>query len=97
MNSILQTTKKCYVSGAGGALHKHHIYGGPNRRVSEANGFWVYLKPELHNLSNIGVHFNRELDLKLKRDCQREYEKTHTRAEFMALIGRNYLEEEEDV
>jgi hypothetical protein len=23
---------------------------------------------------------------------QREYEKTHTREEFMALIGRNYIQ-----
>lgn len=46
-----------------------------------------------HNMSNQGVHFNREADLRLKRICQKEYEKTHTRTEFFKLIGKNFLEE----
>lgn len=92
MKSILQDEKKCYVTGAANVpLHKHHIYGGPNRGISEANGFYVYLTPKWHNMSNVGVHFNRVLDEKLKKDCQRKFEETHTRAEFMALIGRDYL------
>ena len=28
-----------------------------------------------------------------QQDCQREYEKTHTRQQFMHLIGRNFLED----
>ena len=48
-------------------------------------------------MSNEGIHFNKGIDLYIKRMCQREYEKTHTRAQFMGLIGRNYiLEEVED-
>lgn len=95
MKSILQTEKKCYLTGRTGTLHKHHVYGGPNRRISEKNGFWVWLTPEMHNLSNEGVHFDKEKDLKLKRICQAKFEETHSREEFMALIGRNYLYEEE--
>lgn len=91
MKSILQSTKECYLTGYQGILHKHHIYGGANRKISEENGFWVWLRPDLHNLSNNGVHFNHDLDLKLKRICQAKYEETHTREEFMTLIGRNYL------
>lgn len=92
MQSILQNERECYLTGSTGALHKHHIYfGNPNRKISEQNGFWVYLKPELHNMSKMGVHFNHELDMKLKRECQAKFEKTHTRDEFMMLIGRNYL------
>ncbi len=30
----------------------------------------------------------------LKQDCQRKFEETHTREEFMAIIGRNYLSDE---
>ena len=29
----------------------------------------------------------------LKTMCQKQYEKKHTRKEFMKLIGRNYLED----
>ena len=45
-----------------------------------------------NNMSNYGVHFNSELDLHLKQECQRKFEETHTREEFIALIGQNFLE-----
>lgn len=71
-----------------------HIYAGSRRQISEDNGFWVYLAPWLHNQSNHGVHGKdgHELDLMLKRHCQMAYEKTHSREEFMRLIGKNYLD-----
>lgn len=92
MKSILQTERECYITGSTGELHRHHIYHGTgNRQVSEDNGFWVYLTPELHNMSKYGVHYNDDFDLYLKRKCQREYEKTHSRQDFIKLIGRSYL------
>jgi hypothetical protein len=30
--------------------------------------------------------------LMLKRHCQMKFEETHSREEFMSLIGRNYLD-----
>lgn len=94
MDSILQDRRECYITGAVDGLHKHHIYfGDPNRKISERNGFWVWLRWDWHNGENYGVHFNRDLDLRLKRECQEEFEKTHSRADFIRLIGKNYLEE----
>lgn len=89
--SIISDSKRCYRCGSIFNLHKHHIYGGPNRKISEQEGFYVYLCPMHHNWSDEGVHFNREFDLELKKECQQIYEKEHSREEFMALIGRNYL------
>ena len=91
--SILQGTKKeCYFTGRTDRLHLHHIYRGVGRRkISDENGFVVWLIPELHNASKDGVHFNRELDLKLKRECQVAYEREHSREEFINLIGKSYL------
>lgn len=37
------------------------------------------------------VHGNREMDLRLKEEFQRRFEKEHSREEFRALIGRSYL------
>lgn len=62
-------------------------------KVSEATGFTVWLCAAHHNMSNAGVHFDRALDLHLKQEQQREYEKTHSREDFMRLIGKNYLED----
>lgn len=91
--SIMQSEKKCYITGSTSNLHKHHIYfGNANRKISERNGFWVWLTGALHNQSNDGVHCgNKALDLKLKQECQSEFEKTHTREEFRKLIGKSYL------
>lgn len=92
MKSIMQDRKECYITKSTQALHKHHIFEGEGRRqLSEKNGLWVWLTGRLHNLSNEGVHFNKELDLKLKREAQRKFEETHSREEFMQLFGRNYL------
>jgi len=92
MKSILQDQKECYITKCTQNLHKHHIfYGTGNRKISERHGFWVWLRGDLHNLSNAGVHFNKELDLQLKQECQRKFEESHSREEFMKLIDKNYL------
>ena len=95
MQSILQTEKECYFTGRTDNLHKHHIYfGTANRRISEENGFWVWLTADWHtgNVA-VAVHHNRENSLMLKKACQIVYERSHSRQEFMDLIGKNYLEE----
>lgn len=88
--SIIQQEKKCFLCGSP-YVHEHHIFGGANRKISEKNGFKVYLCPYHHNMSNNGVHFNKELDIQLKQLCQSYYELNHSREEFMKLIGKNYL------
>ena len=94
--SILQgKIKKCYITGTEYNLHKHHIYFGTGKRaISDKYGFWVWLTGELHNQSELGVHGKdgHDLDIKLKQDCQRAFEKNHSREEFIGLIGRNYIE-----
>lgn len=92
MDSILQKEKRCYVCGAREGLHRHHVFCGTGRRwQSETHGFVVYLCAAHHNASPAGVHFDRSLDLRIRRDCQKKYEETHTREQFLAVIGRNYL------
>lgn len=69
------------------------FFGRGNRYVSDRKGFTVYLCANHHNLGNVCVHNNRAMDLMLKRACQKKYEETHSREEFIKLIGKNYLEE----
>jgi hypothetical protein len=83
--------KKCYITGATTGLHKHHIFGGPNRKLSELYGLYVYLIQEYHTGAK-GVHFNREFDLQLKREGQMKFEETHSREDFVRVFGKNYLE-----
>lgn len=73
-------------------LHEHHIFGGPNRIHSEEEGLKVYLCPEHHLTGKVAVHNCQETNDLLHKIGQREFEKTHTREEFMKTFGRNYLD-----
>ena len=92
MRSIIQAKQECLVCRTTYNLHSHHCIGGTaNRKQSEKYGLKVWLCVRHHNMSNEGVHFNRELDLKVKRLAQRKFEETHTREEFRAAFGKSYL------
>ena len=80
----------CYLTGSP-VVHIHHVFGGPNRGLSEEDGFIVPLRPDLHNLSGAGVHFDRKLDLYFKRLCQEAYEKTGSREDFINRYGKSWL------
>ena len=79
-----------------GNLEEHHVFGGPNRRISEEHGFKIKLCQEHHRTGPEAVHQNIKSMRLLQEEVQRSYEKTHTRKQFMELIGRNYLEETEN-
>ena len=92
MDSILQTERECYITGSTDGLHRHHVfYGTANRKQSEKYGCWLWLRADWHNMSDHGVHFNRDLDLRLKRECQEEFEKRWGHDKFMEVFGKNYL------
>lgn len=72
-------------------VEDHHIYFGPNRKNSETHGFKANLCLRHHREGKEAVHNNRENDLILKKVCQREYEKTHSRQDFVRIIGKSYI------
>ena len=76
--SIISNEKECYVCHTPLELHQHHIYGGTaNRKKSDKYGCWIWLCGDHHNLSNAGIHFNKNLDLKVKRMCQKKFEEVY--------------------
>ncbi len=86
----------CYVCGTTHNLHEHHVYGGPNRSISEAHGCKVKLCGPHHNLTDAGVHFNPRLDKELKQLFQRLMIAEYGAMDYMRLIGRSYLEGDDD-
>lgn len=88
--SIMQAERTCLICGSP-YTEVHHIYfGHGRRRISDREGFIAYLCQE-HHRGRYSPHGNREADLRLKERCQRVFEKTHSRQEFIALIGKSYL------
>lgn len=94
MESIIGSQQGvCAGCGAVGYTEEHHVYYGTGRRkISDRNGFIVYLCPECHR-GTYGVHGKRgkEFNLALKRRCQAKYEEEHSRKEFIDLIGKSYI------
>lgn len=61
----------------------HEVYGGSNRKRSIENGLVVPLCRECHE--------DYEILEWLKRFVQLEFERTHTREEFIQIFGKSYL------
>ena len=64
-------------------LDPHEVYGGSNRKRSIKYKFIKSLCRECHSNENI---INQ-----LRIDTQKEFEKTHTKEEFIKLIGKSYI------
>lgn len=91
MKSIFQTEKQCYFCRKYGVQEHHIFYGTANRKKSENRGFKVYLCQE-HHTGNSGVHFDKELDLQLKKMAQEYYEQEiGSREDFRKEFNKSYL------
>lgn len=89
--SIIQQEKKCLLCGATYGCELHHcIHGTAGRKIADKLGLTVWLCAE-HHRGKVSPHQNRDIDLRLKRLAQTEYEKKHTREEWLEKVGRNYL------
>lgn len=102
--SLVSTDKCCFFCGTKSNLHRHHIFNGPNRQKSDIEGMWAYLCGPHHNLSGQGVHFNKELDLKLKKHAEKIWiehnvdpyaSRDNKIKKFISIFGKNYLDEED--
>lgn len=92
-NSLLQSSKVCYVCGTTLNLHCHHVfYGTANRKLSDEDGCIVWLC-ERHHTGIAGVHHNKKVDLTLKARFQKAWMEKNNKTveEFIQRYGRNYL------
>lgn len=97
MKSILQKDKKCYMCGATGScdpLDSHHVFGGPNRKLSEKYGLKVWLcHYKCHEYGSLAVHRNAEMNKRIKRLAQEAAMEKYgwTTDDFIRIFGKNYL------
>lgn len=64
-------------------LDPHEVYGGSNRTRSIKNKFVALLCRNCHD--------DNKVIKELKIKYQKEYEKEHTREEFIKLVGKSYI------
>lgn len=99
-DSIISNERECFICHSTYGLERHHIFHGMAnnkkgslRQKSEHYGLWVYLCYYHHNQfgGKHGVHNTDKADMKLQRVAQIEFEKTHTRKEWMELFHQNFI------
>lgn len=88
---------KCALCGRGRndgvTLTTHHVFHGKKfKGVSDKNGFVLTLCWDCHKK----LHSSRVIDKKVQQMMQYEYEKTHTREEFIELMSKSWLTEEDE-
>ena len=102
MKSIMHQKDRhtCYICAMQGNdweqrdLEEHHVFGGPNRHLSEKYGCKVYLCIRHHRVGPEAVHNNHEMMHMLQEEGQRAFEKRFPDQDFRAIFGRNYIWEE---
>lgn len=77
----------CYECGVREKDDIHEIYPGSKKQISMKNGFCIPVCRKCHE----EIQNNEKKMLSYKIQCQREYEKSHSREEFMNLIKKNYI------
>ena len=92
--------RKCWLCGAtSGALDRHHIFGGSNRKKSEKYGLMVDLcHDSCHIFGRYSAHQNKDTMLRLHQYGQRKAmeEQNWTVDDFVRVFGKNYLEDDDD-
>ena len=67
-------------------LDPHEVFGGSNRKRSIEHKFVKLLCRKCHD--------DKDVIKQLRIETQKEYEKTHTRQEFINLIGKSCIKED---
>lgn len=102
--SILQNkeSRTCYLCGLlhddwspKPELEEHHIFGGPDRILSEAYGLKVYLCPNHHLYGHEAVHYNKKVRQQLQAEGQQTFEREYPQKDFRKIFRKNYINEGE--
>lgn len=90
--SIMQEGEpQCYLCGKRINLERHHVMAGTaNRKLSEKYGLWVWLDHDCHTGTE-GAQYDRNLNLLLKQEAQKAFEKQYSHELWMDIFRKNYM------
>ncbi len=77
-----------------GNLKRHEVFfGNKQRKLSIKYGLVIFLTDEMHNLSNKGIHYNKEFDNEVKIIGQKAFMEYYhkTKEEFREIFGKSYI------
>lgn len=83
---------ECYICGGEIGTERHEIFGASNRENSKHYGLWINVCPYCHRLAPSSIHLSPERHVGLKEEAQELFEAEYPDKDFVAIFGRNYLE-----
>ena len=86
---LLWETERFYGS------HRHECFGGANRKFSIEDGLVIFINPQLHNMGDKGIHYNRDFMDYVHKVAQQTWQNYYgkTKEDFIKRYGKNYLDE----
>lgn len=75
-------------------LKRHEVFfGSKQRKLSIQYGLIIFLTDEMHNMSDKGIHFNKDFDTEVKIIAQRAFMKHYhkNKDEFRLIFGKSYI------
>lgn len=84
---------ECHICHRYGYVERHHVFGGPNRKLSEKYDIVYTLCPDCHRNGQHAVHRDWKANLALKREGEVKWmEDTGLGVQdFIKVFGKNYL------
>lgn len=92
-SAFTEDMEHCYITGTP-QCHRHHIFYGTRRKLSEKYGFVIPIAYYLHEFGKDSIHENpnKGLDLELKQMAQTYFENhIGTRERFREEFGKSWL------
>lgn len=86
--SIMQSDKRCFLTGSTQFLDRHHCFHGSRRKAADKWGCWIWIRHDLH----MQLHDkDKELDRRVEQACQKRFEELYGHKKFMEVFGKSYL------
>lgn len=83
---VTKDMEHCIICGKPGVWH-HLIPGTANRKKCDEDGLIIPLCPEHHNMSDMSVHFNKEMMAMSRIIAELAYEKEVYREAYTKQVG----------
>ena len=96
MESIIQSKKECFICRTNydvtttNELHEHHIFDEVTKSEKYGLKIWLFHRHTITEPS-YSIHYQKALDLDLKKRAQIKFEETHSRKEFIEHFIKSYL------
>lgn len=78
--------------------HRHEVFGGANRQLSIDDGLVIFLSPALHDMSDLGIHFNKKFRQEVQNIGRETWKKYYNKTEedFIKRYGKSFREVENE-